>query len=58
MYSKSKTVYWICDKIGCNFENYRYIHVSTIIYEDTCDKCGKNISEPITVEINDKNGKP
>lgn len=56
-YNKSKTVYWICDKVGCKFENYRYIRIDAIIYEDTCEKCKRNISEPITIEI-DKNDKP
>ncbi len=61
MYNNTKTVYWKCDKVSCQKENYRIIQKDSIIFEDKCDACSHTISEPITIDIegnNRKNDKP
>jgi hypothetical protein len=55
MSEKERLVIWVCDKIGCQKDNYRKLEKKHLIVEDICDSCAKNIHEPITIEI-DYNG--
>jgi len=54
MSKQTKTVYWICDKVDCQKDNYRLIPADTILFNDRCDGCFSFIHEPILIEINNE----
>lgn len=50
--NKVRKVRWHCDKKGiCEAINIRTIRLGSIINDDVCDYCNRNIHEPITIEI-------
>ncbi len=54
-----RLILWMCDKPGCDQVNRREIKKHLIINDDICDRCQKNIHEPILqeVETNEKRKK-
>lgn len=52
--SKKRIVLWVCDKTDCQTPNTREIPMNTVIYDDICDFCHRQIHEPLTSDIENK----